>query len=86
MKKQHIKFQNYKNSKTNEIKNLKKKRNTNIVNFLNTINPIIEKYMADNSIYMLIDKKNVFIASRDYDINENLIELIENKIKSIENK
>ena len=50
------------------------------------INPIIEKYMADNSIYMLIDKKNVFIASKDYDITNKLIELIDNQIKTIEIK
>ena len=56
------------------------------MNFLNLINPIIEKYMTDNSIYMLIDKKNVFIANKDYDITNNLIELIDNQIKNIEIK
>ena len=80
------KFQKYKKTKINEIDELKKKRNKNIVNFLNLINPIIEKYMADNSIYMLIDKKNVFIASVEYDITNNLIELIDNQIKNVEIK
>ena len=80
------KFRKYKENKFNQIEELKKKRNKNILNFLNLINPIIEKYMSDNSIYMLIDKKNVFIASKDYDITENLIELIDNQIKSIEIK
>ena len=42
--------------------------------------------MADNSIYMLIDKKNVFIASKEYDITKSLIELIDNQIKNIELK
>jgi Skp family chaperone for outer membrane proteins len=42
--------------------------------------------MSDNSIYMLIDKKNVFIANKEYDITNNLIELIDNKIKNIELK
>jgi len=42
--------------------------------------------MQDNSIYMLIDKKNVFIASKDYDITKNLIELIDNQIKTLEIK
>ena len=79
-------FQKYKKNRFNEIEELKKKRNKNIVNFLNLINPIIEKYMADNSIYMLIDKKNVFIASKEYDITNNLIELIDNQIRSIEIK
>ena len=81
-----IKFQKYRNEKIKEIDLLKIKRKKNIVNFLNLINPIIEKYMADNSIDILIDKKNVFIASKDYDITNNLIELIDNQIKNIEVK
>jgi Skp family chaperone for outer membrane proteins len=84
MKILQIKFQKYRKEKNKEVDELKIKRNRNIFNFLNLINPIIEKYMADNSIYMLIDKKNVFIASKDYDITNNLIELIDNQIKSIE--
>ena len=81
-----VNFQKYRKDKIKEVDELKIKRNRNIVNFLNMINPIIEKYMADNSIYMLIDKKNVFIASKDYDITNNLIELIDNQIKTIEIK
>ena len=79
-----IKFQKYRNKKIKKLDDLKIKRNKNIVNLLNLINPIIEKYMSDNSIYMLIDKKNVFIASKEYDITDNLIELIDNQIKKIE--
>ena len=81
-----IKFEKYRKEKIKEVEELKHKRNKNIINFLNLINPIIEKYMSDNSIYMLIDKKNVFIASKDYDITNNLIELIDNQIKTIEIK
>ena len=83
MKSLQLKFQKYKQNKFNEIEELKKKRNKNILIFLNQINPIIEKFMTDNSIYMIIDKKNVFIASKEYDITNNLIELIDNQIKSI---
>ena len=42
--------------------------------------------MTNNSIYMLIDKKNVFIANKDHDITNKLIELIDNQIKTIEIK
>ena len=80
------KFQKYNQVKLKEIDAFKNKRNRNIINFINQINPIIEKYMTDNSIYMLIDKKNVFIASKDYDITKNLIELIDNQIKTLEIK
>ena len=79
-----IKFKKYRKNKIKEVDQLKEKRNRNIVNFMNLINPIIEKYMSDNSIYMLLDKKNVFIASKDYDITNNLIKLINNQIKAIE--
>tara|TARA_B110000003_G_C16431469_1_gene450237 strand:+ start:133 stop:660 length:528 start_codon:yes stop_codon:yes gene_type:complete len=86
MKVLQLKFQEYRKNKKKEIENLKKKRNKNIVNFINLINPIIEKYMSDNSIYMLIDKKNVFIANNNYDITKKLIELINNQIKTVEIK
>ncbi len=86
MKSLQVNFQKYKKSKNKEINDLKKKRNRNIVNFLNLINPIIEKYMSDNSIYMIIDKKNVFIARKNYDITNKLIELIDNQIKTVDIK
>lgn len=80
------KFKKYREEKIKKVDQLKVKRNKNIINFLNLINPIIEKYMTDNSIYLLIDKKNVFIASKDYDITNNLIELIDNQIKTTDIK
>jgi Skp family chaperone for outer membrane proteins len=86
MKSLQINFQKYRKSKNKEIDDLKKKRNRNVVNFLNLINPIIEKYMSDNSIYMIIDKKNVFIARKNYDITNKLIELIDNQIKTVDIK
>ena len=81
-----IEYQKYNNDKKKEIDSLKKKRNTNIINFINSINPIIEKYMTDNSIYILMDKKNIFIAKNDYDITQKLIKLIDNQIKTYEIK
>lgn len=36
--------------------------------------------MSDNSISIIIDKKNIFIADKNYDITENLIELINKNI------
>ena len=79
-----VEFQKYRKNKINEIDEFKQKKNRNIVNLLKLINPIIEKYMVNNSISILLDKKNVFIASKDYEITYNLIELIDNQIKTIE--
>ena len=86
LKSLQIEFNEYRKDKAKQIQELKTKRKRNIVNFLSLLNPIIERYMSDNSIYMIIDKKNVFIANKDYDITNNLIELINNQIKDIEIK
>jgi outer membrane protein len=86
LKSLQIEFNEYRKDKIKQIDELKAKRNKNIVNFFKLLNPIIEKYMSDNSIYMLIDKKNVFIANKDYDITNNLIELINKQIKDVEIK
>jgi len=86
LKSLQIEFNEYRKDKAKQIQELKTKRKRNIVNFISLLNPIIEKYMSDNSIYMVIDKKNVFIAKKNYDITNNLIELINNQIKNIEIK
>ena len=77
-----IKLKNYKNLRLDEINLLKKKRNEDILNLLKSINPLIEKYMSDNSISILIDKKNIFIADKNFDITKNLIDLIDTNFQN----
>ena len=81
-----LELQKYRKEKKNEIDKFNLKKNRNILNFLKLINPIIEKYMIDNSISILLDKKNIFIANKDYEITTNLIKLIDSQIKNIEIK
>ncbi len=77
-----VKLKKYKNLKLDEIDLLKKKRNEEILNLVKSINPLIEKYMTENSISILIDKKNIFIADKNYDITKNLIDLINTNLKN----
>ena len=77
-----VKLKNYKNLRLDEINLLKKKRNEDILNLLKSINPLIEKYMNENSISILIDKKNIFIADKKSDITKNLIDLINTNLKN----
>ena len=74
------KIQIYSKDKAEQIKILKKNRNTEIINLLNLINPIIKTYMNDNSISIVIDKKNIYIGNTNYDITNNLIEIINKKL------
>ena len=75
------KLADYKNYNKNEIDKLQNKRNKEVKNLLNSINLIIETYMDENSITMILDKKNIYIAHKKYDITETLIELINKNIK-----
>ena len=86
LKSLQVEFNQYRKDKNKQVEELKTIRKRNIVDFLTLLNPIIEKYMSDNSIYMLIDKKNVFIEKKDYDITNDLIEIIDNQIKNFEIK
>jgi Skp family chaperone for outer membrane proteins len=49
---------------------------------MNTINPIIQKYMNEQSIDILLDKKNIFIAKENFDITQKIIDLINKEIKN----
>jgi outer membrane protein len=75
------KVNNYQNSKDKVIENLKQIRNKEIIRFFNLINPIIENIMEENSIEILIDKKNIFMAKSDNDITQIVIENINKNIK-----
>ena len=50
-------------------------------NFLNKIQPILNNYMKENSLNILLDKKNIFIGKSELDITEKIINIINLKIK-----
>ena len=75
------KLKDYRNYKSEELKKLKKIKNDEIVKLLNLINPLIQEYMKSNSINFLMDKKNIYIADKNYDLTNKLIEIINKKIK-----
>ena len=62
-----------KNKLSNELNEFKKKE---IKLFFEKINPIIEKYMEQNSITLILDKKNIFVGRSDYDMTQQLLDLI----------
>ena len=44
--------------------------------FLNDIEPILNNYMNENSINVLLDRKNIFIGKSELDITEKIINII----------
>ena len=67
---------NFNANKKNFEQNFNKKRQEMFANLMKKISPIVESYMSENSISIVIDKKNVFIANSNYDITNNIINLI----------
>ena len=63
------------------IKDLNIKRNEELNNFLKLINPIVQEYMQKNSIEIIIDKKNIFMAKSKNDITADILKIINTKIK-----
>jgi len=74
----------YQNKKKTIIDGLQKKRNTEVVRFLKMTNPLIKSIMESNSIDILIEKKNVFIAKSNTDITNVVIDKINKNIKNFE--
>ena len=72
------KFKNYKNKLVSEIEN---KKNNDIKEFFTKVNPIIQNYMDNNSIDILLERKNVFMSKNSSDITEKLIIEINKKFK-----
>tara|TARA_B100001109_G_C18661176_1_gene379587 strand:+ start:171 stop:683 length:513 start_codon:yes stop_codon:yes gene_type:complete len=72
---------NFEQIKIKKINEINKKRATELNNFLQLIKPVIEEYMKENSISMIIDKKNLFMAKSKNDITKDILDLVNKKIK-----
>ena len=67
------KFRSEKDKVFNEFKLLKEKK---LDNFLKKINPLIQEYMKNNSINVVLEKKQIFIGSSSINITDDIIKLI----------
>ena len=71
------KISTYNLDKRKKIKDIENKKNQELKNFLIQVTPIIESYMESNSINIILEKKNIFIANSKYDITIEIIKLID---------
>ena len=53
---------------------------------LDNLNPIIKNYMKDKKIRMVVDKKSLLLADEALDITQDIISLLNSKLKSISSK
>ena len=62
----------------NEFNNKKK---IEFEEFFKKITPIIEKYVNEKDIDMVLDRKNIFVVTKKKDITQEIINIIDSKIK-----
>ena len=65
------------------IREVAKKRKKAGNEMLKNLNPILGKYMRENNIAVVIDKKNVLMGDKKFEITSQIIEILNKEFKSI---
>ena len=63
------------------INEFNQKRKAEFNEFFKKITPIIENYVSEKNIDILLDKKNIFVANKKNNITQEIIKIIDSKIK-----
>lgn len=71
-----------KNKKASFVK-ITKARNDARITLLKSVNPIIKKYMQENKIRLVIDKKSVIVGDNDLEITDQIIGILNKEVSSI---
>jgi outer membrane protein len=71
-------FTKEKNQIVNEFNDYKKKE---LANIFKQISPIINDYMKENSVNILLDSKNIFMGSIDSNLTEDVLKKINKEFK-----
>jgi len=78
LKNKIIAFRKEKQKIVADFNKLKKKE---ITFLMNLINPIIKDYLKEKSISIVLDKKNILIGQKSYDITNDILEVVNTKLK-----
>ena len=73
----------YKNYRTKLIKETGTKRLKATTKLLEKLNPLLAKYSKENSISIIVQKKNIIIGKAELDITKDILKLLNNEIKKI---
>ena len=80
LRKKNVDFQN---RRRNASSDFVKKKNNARNQLLKSLNPILQKYMDENGIMMIMNEKNVILANSKVDLTNTIIDLLNKELKSI---
>ena len=73
----------YQSQRRKSLEEIAKKRAKARQDLIKAVNPIIMKYIDDNNISLVIDKKNVVGGNKSFDITEIIIEKLNKELPSL---
>ena len=71
----------FRQERQNVINGFNQKKKKEFDEFFKKITPIIENYVSKKNIDMVLDRKDIFVANKKKDITQDIIKLIDSKIK-----
>ena len=76
-----IKFSDFNKEREQTFLKFEEEKKKKLNNFLLNITPLIETFVKENSINIVLNEKNLFIASKNFDITNQIIEIVNKNIK-----
>ena len=79
-----IEINEYNKNKDKTIKNFNNLKINSTNKILKLINPILAKYSEDNSISIILQKKDLVIGKKELDITDEIIKIVNTQVKKFE--
>ena len=75
------KIKTFRIEKDKLVKNFNIDREKNINEFLKLVNQILNKYAEENSINLVLNKKDILMGKKSYNITSEILEIVNKEIK-----
>ena len=74
---------NYQNNRRKASNEWVKKKNEARAKLLEALNPIMQKYMKENNVEIIVDKKYILLANSDFELTDTILKILDKELKSI---
>ena len=74
----------YNAEKKSSLNKLNKIKLDNTKKILEILNPIITNYVDENSISLVMPKKNIIVGKKNLDITDEIVKLLNDKVQSLD--
>ena len=81
-----LEIKKYNEDRNNKIKKYNEIKSNNTKKLIGLIDPILINYSKNQSISMILQKKNLIVGKSEFDITEEIIELVNKDIKEFKIK